>query len=78
MVFMSVLLKKVLEIYTNAAKDLGDDLRGSSIIDLCLDNTSSCYGISDIRSAIVQSNIITVCSPRIRKQIWEWKNRGVK
>jgi hypothetical protein len=55
------------KVFDRAAADLGNDLQGWSILDLCADNLP--YELTDLRQAIKASTIRNVCSDRIRQAI---------
>lgn len=50
-------------IVDRAVADLGPDLQGYSVIDLCVDNSSA--SIADIKAALVVSGADVVLSPRL-------------
>lgn len=56
------------EIYDRAAAELGPDLDGGSLLDLCADNLLD-SSLSDLKAAIVISGIERVANQRIRKQM---------
>lgn len=49
-----------------AVQDLGSDLQGLSVIDLCADNLPSCISLSDIKSALVIAGVDSILSSRLR------------
>lgn len=59
------------QVYDRAAADLGNDLRGFSVRDLCADQIPD-VSLSDIEDAIIASGIGEVSSPRICGQILQY------
>jgi ABC-type nitrate/sulfonate/bicarbonate transport system substrate-binding protein len=55
------------KVFDDAAADLGNDLQGSSVLDLCADNLP--HSLTDLKQAIKASTIRNVASDRIRKAI---------
>lgn len=56
------------EVFNRAAKDLGNDLRGFSLLDLCADNITD-VSLADLKSAIIVAGLYLHVSPRIQRQI---------
>lgn len=56
------------QIVIRAVKDLGSDLQGMSIIDLCMDNLTDEYlTTSDVKSALVIAGVDSIVSIRLRR-----------
>ena len=61
------------EIVMNARKDLGDDLGGGSMLDLCADNIEDA-SLSDIRTALVISGM----NYRSELEDLRWQDEALK
>lgn len=54
--------------FYDAAIDIGIDLGGYSVLDLCADKLTD-YSLAELKAAIKASKISTIASERIRQQI---------
>ena len=52
-------------IVTRAVADLGSDLGGYSVVDLCCDNLSDRISTSDVKSALVVAGVDRLLSTRL-------------
>jgi hypothetical protein len=55
-------------LYDKAVIDLGPDLMGSSVLDLCADNMPE-ESLRCLQDAITVSGIPAICNERLRQQI---------
>lgn len=51
----------------HAVFDLGPDLQGNSVIDLCMDNLPYITSTSDIKSALVVAGVDNIVSERLKR-----------
>jgi hypothetical protein len=59
------LAEQCRKIVQKAVVELGSDLQGYSVIDLCADNVDSGVSISDIKCALVCSGVDNLLSRRL-------------
>ena len=64
----SHLPQRCLDLYDSAVADLGANLAGFSVLDLCADNLPD-VSLADLKAAIVASGITRIASPMIQAQI---------
>lgn len=60
--------KRCNEIFDAASKDLGNDLQGGSVLDLCADNIEG-VSLFDLKCAIVCAGIYARAGKNVQKQI---------
>lgn len=57
--------KDIRPIVESAVKDLGPDLQGLSVVDLCLDNIPDRISTSDVKAALVIACVDALLSERL-------------